>query len=638
MAATLGGEHAELLSQVELFRGLDRVTLAKLVAHLEPVPTQAGEIVFNQGDPPDGLYLVSRGSIAIYASPDDGAPPTTFSVVRRGEAFGEIALLTGDVRSATARAEEDGELLRLNQKRFQELVRRDPSVSLAISAGLIRRLRIADAARQGLPPTSELKAPAVPRAETAKPHIGGRVSARRLVGLGLGALILLCGWLAPGPANLDLPGWRALVSLLAIVPILALEALPDGATSLLLVAVWVLGDVAPPRAALSGFSTTTWILTVSVFAIGAALAASGLLYRVALWAVARAAGFRRQVVALGFSGLVLGAAVPNATGRMSLMASAVAELGEGLGYEPGSPQAVGLAMSAYVGFGLMVASFLTSSSTALLALALLPDASRANLNWLSWAMRAAPLHAVLLVGLLGLIIWRCAPRHGSSSPLRSPAALHLQQTLLGRMTTHERIASLVTVVLLVGFVTQPLHGIDPAFVTILAFVIMSATGLLTLATLQAVNWNSVLLLGVLASMSQIVSVTKLDAWFSTVLIGALGGLTAIPMLFVAALTLLSMALSLVVRWQAAVPLIVLALGPVAHGAGIDPWVVAVVALTATNTFFMPYQSTIYLALFSGGGSRLLNHAQARPYAYAYAVLTLLGLLVSVPVWHAMGLV
>ena len=638
MAATLGGEHAELLSQVELFRGLDRVTLAKLVTHLEPVPARAGEIVFNQGDPPDGLYLVSRGSVAIYASPADGAPPTMFSVVRRGEAFGEIALLTGDVRSATARAEEDGELLRLNQKRFQELVRRDPSVSLAISAGLIRRLRIADAARQGLPSTSHVEAPVAPPLATAAARSVGRVPTRRLVGLGLGALILLGGWLLPGPADLDLHGWRALVSLLAIVPILALEALPDGATSLLLVAVWVLGDVAPPRAALSGFSTTTWMLTVTVFAIGAALAASGLLYRAALWAVARAAGFGRQVVALGLAGLVLGAAVPNATGRMSLMASAVAELAEGLGYEAGGPQAVGLAMAAYVGFGLMVAPFLTSSSTALLALALLPDASRANLNWVSWAVRAAPLHVVLLVGVLGLIIWRCAPRTGMSSPLSSRAALHLQQKLLGRMTTHERIAALVTVALLVGFATQPLHGVDAAFVTILAFVVMAATGLLTLATLQAVNWNSVLLLGVLASMSQVVSVTKLDAWFSTVMVGALGGLTAAPMLFVAALTLLSMCLSLVVRWQAAVPLIVLALGPVAQGAGIDPWVVAVVALTATNTFFLPYQSTIYLALFSGGASRLMNHAQARPYAYGYAVLTLVGLLVSVPVWHAMGLV
>jgi hypothetical protein len=67
MVATLGGEHAELLSEVELFRGLDRITLAKLAAHLEPLALTAGEILLRQGDRPDGLYLVSRGTFAIYA-------------------------------------------------------------------------------------------------------------------------------------------------------------------------------------------------------------------------------------------------------------------------------------------------------------------------------------------------------------------------------------------------------------------------------------------------------------------------------------------------------------------------------------------------------------------------------------------
>jgi CRP-like cAMP-binding protein len=55
MVATLGGEHAELLSEVELFRGLDRITLAKLAAHLVPLALTAGEILLRQGDRPDGL-------------------------------------------------------------------------------------------------------------------------------------------------------------------------------------------------------------------------------------------------------------------------------------------------------------------------------------------------------------------------------------------------------------------------------------------------------------------------------------------------------------------------------------------------------------------------------------------------------
>src|SRR5450631_410908 len=151
MVATLGGEHAELLSEVELFRGLDRITLAKLAAHLEPLALTAGEILLRQGDRPDGLYLVSRGTFAIYATAaEDSDGEIQFSTCGRGESFGEIALLTNEPRTATVRAQEDGELLRLDQARFLDLVRRDPSVSLAIAASLIRRLRVADAARLGV--------------------------------------------------------------------------------------------------------------------------------------------------------------------------------------------------------------------------------------------------------------------------------------------------------------------------------------------------------------------------------------------------------------------------------------------------------------------------------------------------------
>src|SRR6185295_5460579 len=139
MSAGLGGEHAELLSRIELFCGLDRVALAKLAAHLEPLQVAAGEVLFRQGDPGDGLYLVSRGTFGAYA--DAGTGEIRLSMCGRGDAIGEIALLSGEPRSATIRAEEDGEVLRLHHARFQSLVRSEPSVALAISAGLIRQLR-----------------------------------------------------------------------------------------------------------------------------------------------------------------------------------------------------------------------------------------------------------------------------------------------------------------------------------------------------------------------------------------------------------------------------------------------------------------------------------------------------------------
>ncbi len=55
MSRTHDAQHADLLRRVGLFAGLDRVTLAKLAAHLEPIPVEHGTVVFREGDPPDAL-------------------------------------------------------------------------------------------------------------------------------------------------------------------------------------------------------------------------------------------------------------------------------------------------------------------------------------------------------------------------------------------------------------------------------------------------------------------------------------------------------------------------------------------------------------------------------------------------------
>lgn len=131
---------AELLARAELFSGLDRVTLAKLAANLDPVSFSKGDAACSQGERGDSLYLVSEGTFGVYVRGSDDRPPVRVAELKRGGCFGEMALLTGEPRSATVLAEGDGELLRLDHERFAELLRRDPQIGLALSASLSRRL------------------------------------------------------------------------------------------------------------------------------------------------------------------------------------------------------------------------------------------------------------------------------------------------------------------------------------------------------------------------------------------------------------------------------------------------------------------------------------------------------------------
>jgi DASS family divalent anion:Na+ symporter len=642
-------EYVDLLKKTELFARLDRVTLARIAAHLEFLTVQDGTVLFRQGDPADGLYIVIRGAFGVFAS---GAPGEThLNTVFRGDAFGEMALLTDASRSAIVRARGHAEVLRLDRQHFLDLLNREPSVVRAVAATLVRRLHAADAQRLGAPrpdnpsqdhqlveqrlPEDDTRPPAAPARPRWRPN-------RSLIGVARACGILLGAWMTAPPWGLTPASWHALATVVALVPLLALNALPEGIVALILAAVWVLGGLAPPRVALGGFAIGNWVLVVSVLAIGGAIGSTGVLYRLALWAMARArSGFAGQVLALGLAGLLVGPAVPNATARTTLVAPAVAELVEALGYAPGGRAAAGLAMAVLFGFGQMVGTFLTSSTTAVLVYAVLPESSRAGLNWGTWAIRAAPTHVLLFLGLMATIFWLYRPRPQDGSTSRAPAQpsylLALQRALLGPLSRHERIALGVAAALLLGFITQPLHGVDPAWIGVLALGVLAATGVLAADGLRMVNWGFALLFGILISMTDVFAKAGLDRWLAAVVAKAVEGLTAVPVLFIAALTLLCYGISLMLRWQAAAPLLTIALAPVASGAGIDPWIVGPVTLLACNGFFLPYQSTVYLALYHGTNGRLFTHRQARPAALAYGVITLLVLCASVPIWRVMGL-
>ena len=70
---------------------------------------------------------------------------------------------------------------------------------------------------------------------------------------------------------------------------------------------------------------------------------------------------------------------------------------------------------------------------------------------------------------------------------------------------------------------------------------------------------------------------------------------------------------------------------------IEPWVIGMTALMTTNMWFLPYQSTIYQALYYGTDEQAFSHAQARPIALVYGLACLAGLVASVPFWQVMGL-
>jgi zinc transporter ZupT len=120
----------EQLSKVELVRSLPPEEMESVLSCVEPVTVKQDEIIFHQGDPGDALYLIHDGLIDIQSKTDGQAK--VIATLGAGHSFGEMALLTGDPRSASAIAKTDATLLRLGKDQFDALMEVSPSLRKAV--------------------------------------------------------------------------------------------------------------------------------------------------------------------------------------------------------------------------------------------------------------------------------------------------------------------------------------------------------------------------------------------------------------------------------------------------------------------------------------------------------------------------
>lgn len=133
----------ELLQSVPLFAGLEDDELERFSHVAVPRSFPAGTRVFHEGDNSDACYIVKSGSFRVTREHSDGRA-ITLATLGAGEIFGELAMLDGDKRSASAEALTDGELLALPAGDVRGLLARHPEIALKLVAGLVRRLRAAN--------------------------------------------------------------------------------------------------------------------------------------------------------------------------------------------------------------------------------------------------------------------------------------------------------------------------------------------------------------------------------------------------------------------------------------------------------------------------------------------------------------
>lgn len=131
----------ESLRRCALFVRADEETLETCASQLRVRRFKRAETIFHQGDPGDSLFIIEEGSVKIVLPSPEGEEAAIIATLGRGDFFGELAIIDGAYRSATAVAVEATSTLVLRREPLERLVDTDIGLRKALMAGLASELR-----------------------------------------------------------------------------------------------------------------------------------------------------------------------------------------------------------------------------------------------------------------------------------------------------------------------------------------------------------------------------------------------------------------------------------------------------------------------------------------------------------------
>jgi CRP/FNR family transcriptional regulator len=133
-------ERAAALTKVPLFSSLTESEMSFLVARAVPRHYRQGELVFAEGDPCEGLYVIESGTVKIFKT-SIGGREQVLAVEGPGDSIAELPVFDGGPYPASAAAVTGAGLLFISKKDFQGLCLQHPDVGLRVLKVVSARLR-----------------------------------------------------------------------------------------------------------------------------------------------------------------------------------------------------------------------------------------------------------------------------------------------------------------------------------------------------------------------------------------------------------------------------------------------------------------------------------------------------------------
>ncbi len=132
-----------LLAEIPLFSNMDDDERAEVRSIMTERIFKPGQQVMNAGDPSCAFSIIERGEVEVWLTDADGKK-VVLDVLGPGKFFGELAMLSGETRSASATSAEGVVTLELDRNEFFDFLRRRPDAALDVLIELGQRLKHTD--------------------------------------------------------------------------------------------------------------------------------------------------------------------------------------------------------------------------------------------------------------------------------------------------------------------------------------------------------------------------------------------------------------------------------------------------------------------------------------------------------------
>ena len=606
----------EKFTSSSIFSCCSQKDLSSIVPPLKIFKKKFGEKIYQKGEDANSLFFIVKGDIKLLSG------KRVVSQISNG-IFGEEAVNPKGHYISSAVADGNTTILALDKKSLLELVAIYPTLKDNLYISLISHHSDKEIGNDWKIEKKKIK--------------DEQATTSKVIGWILTMVVPLVVMIFGDNYGFDWKSKIFIAVFLTTVVMWIFRLSYEFVPSILAVLVLLVLNIAPPSVALSGFTSGSFFIAMSIFGISALLVSSGLTYRLVinLFRILPMSQFWHSW-AIFITGIFLTPILPSANGRVGLASPILIDMVESLGYKPKGKAATRLAVATFSGFTMFSSIFLSSKAIHFVVFGLLPQQIRDQFNWGYW------FYASSIAGLVMLLLYFITTHfifdNNEKSQLTKDV-IDIQHRILGPMTKGEWAALGGIALFAIGVATSSIHKIQLSWVGLTVLYIILVSGFLSKTDFRInIDWSFLIYLATLIGLVRSMSYIGLDIILGKNLIWLGTYAKNNFYLFIFMLILTVVVMRIFIPNNATVAIVASVLFPISAIIGINTWVVGFVILMISDSWFMPYQSTYYI-LFDDliSEKKLFDKMEILKVNAISFSFRIIAIYASIPFWKFIGI-